>query len=117
MPGLKIGSLVNYAVEIGDTPVLCRVVEADMNELVKIATDITEKDGGVDVVIIGNSEGKIVGASSKNAMGKGVKVNLIIKESAAILGGGGGGRPNLAQGAGPNFDKIQEALRICINQN
>lgn len=114
--GLKIRSLVNYAVEICDTPVLCRVVEADMNELVKIATDITEKDGGVDVVIIGNSEGKIVGASSKNAMGKGVKVNLIIKESAAILGGGGGGRPNLAQGAGPNFDKIQEALEFALTK-
>ena len=114
--GLKIGSLVNYSVEICDTSVLCRVVEADMNELVKIATDITEKDGGVDVVIIGNSEGKIVGASSKNAMGKGVKVNLIIKESAAILGGGGGGRPNLAQGAGPNFDKIQEALEFALTK-
>ncbi len=114
--GLKIGSLVDYAVEIGGTPVLCRVVEADMNELVKIATDITEKDGGVDVVIIGNSEGKIVGASSKNAMGKGVKVNLIIKEAAAILGGGGGGRPNLAQGAGPNFDKIQDALEFAVTK-
>ena len=51
-----------------------------MNELVKIATDITENDSGIDVVIIGNSEGKIVGASSKNAMGIGVKVNQIIKE-------------------------------------
>ncbi len=114
--GLKIGSLVNYAVEISGTSVLCRVVEADMNELVKISTDIAEKDGGVDVVIIGNSEGKIVGASSKNAMGKGVKVNLIIKEAASILGGGGGGRPNLAQGAGPNFDKIQDALEFAVTK-
>ena len=114
--GLKIGSLVNYAVEICDTSVLCRVVEADMNELVKISTDITEKDGGVDVVIIGNSKGKIVGASSKNAMGKGVKVNLIIKEAASLLGGGGGGRPNLAQGAGPNFDKIQDALKFAVTK-
>ena len=95
---------------------MCRVVEADINELVKIATDLTEKEGGVDVVVIGNSEGKIVGASSKNAMGKGVKVNLIIKESAAILGGGGGGRPTLAQGAGKNSDKMQDALEFAINK-
>ena len=49
-------------------------------------------------------------------MGKGVKVNMIIKEAAAILGGGGGGRPNLAQGAGPNFDKIHDALEFALTQ-
>jgi alanyl-tRNA synthetase len=114
--GLKIGSLVKNAIEISGTLVLCQVVEADMNELVKISTDITEKDGGIDVVIIGNCEGKIVGASSKNAMGKGVKINQIIKEAASILGGGGGGRPNLAQGAGPNFDKIQDALEFAVTK-
>ena len=41
-------------------------------------------------------------------------MNSIIKEAASVLGGGGGGRPNLAQGAGPNADKIQDALDLAI---
>ena len=67
-----------------------------------------------DVVILGNLEGKIVGSSSKEAMAAGVKINEIIKESAAVLGGGGGGRPNLAQGAGPKVNNMVEALDLAM---
>ena len=84
-------------------------MDADIGELVKMVTQLTD-DGGVDLVIMGNAEGKIAGAASKKAIDKGIKVNEIIKEAAAIMGGGGGGRPNLAQGAGKNGDKISEAL-------
>ncbi len=114
--GLKIGELSDYAVNIGNMKVLSQVVEADINELVKIATDLTENEDGLDVVIIGNREGKIVGSSSMKAVDTGVKINKIIKDAAGILGGGGGGRPTLAQGAGKNSDKIQEALEFALTQ-
>ncbi len=114
--GLKIGELADHATKIGNMKVLSSIVEADMNELVKIATDLTENGDGVDLVVVGNRSGKIVGASSKNAVAEGVKINVIIKEAAGILGGGGGGRPNLAQGAGKNFVKMEEALEFAINK-
>ncbi len=114
--GLKIGELADHAIKIGNMKVVSSVIEADMNELVKIATDLTENGDGVDLVVIGNGTGKIVGASSKNSVAEGVKINEIIKEAAVILGGGGGGRPNLAQGAGKNFDKMGEALEFAINK-
>ena len=114
--GLKKSGLEDYAILLGDMKVLCQLVEADMNELVKIATDLTENEDGIDLVVVGNDSGKIVGASSKDAMDKGIKINEIIKESAAILGGGGGGRPNLAQGAGKDFNKMQEALEFALKQ-
>ena len=113
---LKIGELSDYAVNIGNMKVLSQVVEADINELVKIATDLTENEDGLDVVVIGNREGKIVGSSSMKAVDTGVKINKIIKDAAGILGGGGGGRPTLAQGAGKNSDKIQEALEFALTQ-
>ena len=100
-----MGELSDHALNIGDIMVLSQLVEADMNELVTIATDLTENENCIDVVIVGNQSGNIVGASSKKAVGIGIKVNEIIKDSAKILGGGGGGRPNLAQGAGPNLIK------------
>jgi alanyl-tRNA synthetase len=113
---LKMGELTDHALKIGNIMVLSQLVEADMNELVKIATDLTENENCIDVVIVGNQTGNIVGASSKKAEGVGVKVNEIIKDSSKILGGGGGGRPNFAQGAGPNFNKIEEALEFALSQ-
>ena len=53
------------------------------------------------------------GAASRKAMDRGIKINEIIKEAAAIMGGGGGGRPNLAQGAGRDVNKISEALEFA----
>ena len=111
---LKMGSLGDKAKNIGDLTVLRDTIDADMGELIKIATDLTENEDGIDLVIVGNNEGKIVGASSKKAMGMGVKMNEIIGGAAKILGGGGGGRPNLAQGAGRNPKKMVEALDYVL---
>ena len=33
-----------------------------------------------------------------------------VKAAAKILGGGGGGKPELAQGGGPNAERLDEAL-------
>ena len=100
---------------LGDLIVLNERVEADMAELIKIASDLTEKQGKVDVVVIANGEGKIVGAASPKALKKGVKINEIIKETANMMGGGGGGKPHLAQGAGRDIGKLQEALDSVLN--
>ncbi len=113
---LKTEGILNKTEKIGDLIVLSEIIDSDMNELIKMATDLTEKQGKVDVVVLGNSEGKIVGAVSKKALESGIKINGIIKDAAAILGGGGGGRPNLAQGAGPKVEKIQEALDFALEQ-
>ena len=113
---LKTEGILNKTEKIGDLVVLSEIIDSDMNELLKMATDLTEKQGKVDVVVLGSSEGKIVGAVSKKALENGIKINGIIKDAAVILGGGGGGRPNLAQGAGPKAEKMQEALDFAVNE-
>lgn len=107
---LKIEGLASKTSKIQDLIVLNQIVEADMKELLKIASDLTEKQEKVDMVVIANREGKIVGAASPKAISHGIKINDIIKEAANIMGGGGGGKPNLAQGAGRDPSKLQEAL-------
>lgn len=111
---LKINNLNDNLIDINGLNVLKQIIDGDIKELQKIATDFTDNKKA-DIAIIGNNEGKIVGAASKSAIDKGIKINEIIKESAAILGGGGGGRPTLAQGAGPKTDKIDEALDLALN--
>jgi len=106
---LKTKSLVNETEKIGELLLIRAKVDAEISELVKMVTELTD-DGKVDLAILGTSEGKIAGAASQKALDKGIKINEIIKKAAQILGGGGGGQPNLAQGAGSDGTKIQEAL-------
>ncbi|SEK60509.1 alanyl-tRNA synthetase [Methanobrevibacter gottschalkii] len=110
---LKMNSLADDYDEINGLKVVSELMEADFKELQKIATDFTD-NGKADVVIIGNTEGKIVGAASQNAIDNGIKINNVIKSAASILGGGGGGRLSLAQGAGKNTDKMDEAIQTAI---
>jgi alanyl-tRNA synthetase len=54
---------------------------------------------------------KLVAAVGKSGLEKGIKAGSIIKAVAKALGGGGGGKPDLAQGGGPNVERIEEALQ------
>ena len=111
---LKILSIADDFIEINGLKVISQLIEADFKELQKMATDFTD-NGKADVVIVGNNDGKIVGAASQTAIDNGVKINEIIRSSAEILGGGGGGRLTLAQGAGKNTDKMDEAIKKAVD--
>lgn len=111
---LKMNSLADDYDEINGLKVVSELMEADFKELQKIATDFTDS-GKADVVVIGNNDGKIVGAASQNAIDNGIKINEIIKTAAGVLGGGGGGRLTLAQGAGKNNDKMDEAIQVAVD--
>lgn len=111
---LKMNSLADDVTEINGLKVVKQLIDADFKELQKIATDFTDNDKA-DVVLMGNNDGKIVGAASQNAIDAGIKVNEIIKKAAGVLGGGGGGRLTLAQGAGPKCENMNEALNIAID--
>ena len=111
---LKMNSLADDFVEINGLKVVHELMDSDIKELQKIATDFTD-NGKADVVVMGNNDGKIVGAASQNAIDNGVKINDVIKTAAGVLGGGGGGRLTLAQGAGKNTDKMDEAIKTAID--
>ena len=109
-----MNSLADDFVEIKGLKVVHELMDSDIKELQKIATDFTD-NGKADVVIMGNNDGKIVGAASQKAIDDGVKINDIIKTAAGVLGGGGGGRLTLAQGAGKNADKMEEAIKTAVD--
>jgi alanyl-tRNA synthetase len=111
MAKLKTDSLIDQTENINSLSFLSDEIEADISELVKMVTQLTG-DGGVDLVVLGNGDGKIAGAASPKAIDRGVKINEIIKQAAKIMGGGGGGKPHLAQGAGRKADKLPEALNF-----
>ncbi|MBC7119199.1 MAG: alanine--tRNA ligase, partial [Methanobacteriaceae archaeon] len=100
---------INKTTKIDNLLFIGEIVDAKMDEMQEMALKLIE-DKKIDITILLNPDGKIVGASSQKAIKKGIKINEIIKKLAEILGGGGGGRPNLAQGAGPKTHKIYEVL-------
>ena len=70
------------------------------------------------VALIGIEDGKasaVVGVTDDLAQGKGAKtlsaVELVKAGVAALGGKGGGGRPDMAQGGGPDAAKAPDALR------
>lgn len=87
--------------------VVQKMGSADIDELIKAATLLAEQDY---VVLLGSKTGKLVAAVGKSGLEKGIKAGSIIKAAAKALGGGGCGKPDLAQGGGPNVEKIEEAL-------
>jgi alanyl-tRNA synthetase len=63
------------------------------------------------IALLGSETGKLVAAVGQSGLAKGIKAGSIIRAAAKALGGGGGGRPELAQGGGPNAGKLDEALK------
>ena len=62
-----MNSLADDVTEINGLKVVKQLIDADFKELQKIATDFTDNDKA-DVVLMGNNDGKIVGAASQNAI-------------------------------------------------
>jgi len=82
-------------------------------ELKPMADDLKQKIGSGVVALIGIDDGKasvVVGVTED--LTKRVSAVNLVKAAVAALGGkGGGGRPDMAQGGGPNADAADAALK------
>ncbi len=101
--------------KVGDVTVLASYVEGmDNNELRTICDVIKSKDatGSIVAILAGGSGDKIslVGMATPDATKRGVHVGKLISQVAAATGGKGGGKPDMAQGAGKDASKIDDAL-------
>src|SRR5512137_1687540 len=112
MARLQLKSLESVAKPVGGLKVVVQKMGgADIDDLIKAATLLAEQDY---VVLLGSDTGKLVAAVGKSGLAKGVKAGNIIKAAAKALGGGGGGKPELAQGGGPDVGRLDEALKAGL---
>ncbi len=106
----RIKSLTSEAQDLdGLRIVVQKMGSADIDELLKAATLLAEQDY---VALLGSETGKLVAAVGKSGLEKGIKAGNIIKAASKALGGGGGGKPELAQGGGPDVARLDEALKL-----
>jgi alanyl-tRNA synthetase len=99
---------------IGDTRLLARAVEGiNVKELASLVDEGKKQVGSGIVVIVGvTDEGKagIVVGVTPDLTGRYNAVELVRKGAQELGGKGGGGRPDMAQGGGPDGTRAQAAL-------
>lgn len=104
----RAAALLNKAKKIGGMAIISDVQEGEMKELISLAGELIKKNRVV--AILGSKKGKLVVARSR---GVDIDCREIVKEAAKIVGGSGGGKPDMAQGGGPNADKIEKAMETA----
>jgi alanyl-tRNA synthetase len=104
----EAGELLSKASSLpGDVPLVCaRFDERSVDDLKRLAKAVTER-GGVALLGAGNGTAKLVFARADSLQ---MDLSLLLREAAAIVGGRGGGKPDQAQGGGPDASRLAEAL-------
>ena len=83
-------------------------------DLKSMADELMKKHKPDAVMLVGVADGKAanVATFSSTVVSKGFDAREVVKAGVSVLGGkGGGGRPDMAQGGGPETGKAAEALK------
>ena len=117
----KLPQLAQAAKQIGGAKVVLENIGAvdsadQVREIATALRDKLESDAAV-AAIAGVSGDKIIliVATTKKAREAGIKSGNLVKEASAVLGGGGGGKDDIAQGGGPEVNKLAAAFAAIEN--
>jgi alanyl-tRNA synthetase len=115
----QLPKLLEQAQEIAGHKVLGAVLHGvSANQLRSLAMRAREELGSASVIVLGSSNddsATVMCAVGPEAIASGVKAGDLAKIASAALGGGGGGKPDLAQGGGPNVQKLSEAIAAALS--
>jgi alanyl-tRNA synthetase len=81
-----------------------------LDELKVLAREIAALPGGVALLGLRGDDARVCFA---RAEGLPHDMGALVREAVALLGGRGGGRPNEAQGGGPQVERLDEALELA----
>ncbi|MDM7920718.1 MAG: alanine--tRNA ligase [Pyrinomonadaceae bacterium] len=98
--------------EVAGVKVLAKVVDGlDANGMRQLSDTLLARLKSGVVILGRRDEGKagLIVRVSDDIKDK-VKAGNVVKEIVPILGGKGGGRPDMAEGGGPESDKLEEAI-------
>lgn len=101
-------TLVNQAPAIAGVSIVSQVFEdKQINDLRQLAQQVIQHPDCVVLFGLMEQKGQLIFARSANLD---LNMSALLKNVSKIIGGGGGGSPHLAQGGGPQTDKVPLAL-------
>lgn len=93
----------------GDFSVIARVFrERPFDEVRWLAGQLTAAPGRIALLGLAGETAQLIFARSE---GLTQDMNKLLKDALPLVGGRGGGNPRVAQGGGPNVDRLEEAIR------
>ncbi len=108
----RVKAMMGEAEVINGLKVIARKLpHADVDELIKAATEFSKDDDVVAILASDLGGVKLVVAAGERAQKMGVNSGAIVREMSKLVGGGGGGKPGIAQGGGTDVTRIEEALK------
>ena len=86
-------------------------------DLRKMGDQLRDKAPDLVAVLAGKQGEKIsiLAVCGKDAVARGLKAGLLVKEVCAACGGSGGGKPDSAMGGGKDATKLDDALALADN--
>ncbi len=112
----KAAALLESARRVGEVAVVVGETPSATTDALRSAVDwIRQKTGASAVLLASVDEGKVtlLAGMSKTVVDRGVKAGDLIKEISPLVGGKGGGRPDMAQGGGPDAAGLARALEAA----
>ena len=114
----KVPALIESKEAISGLDVIAAILK-DVNAegLKELASSLIQKLGDKAVVVLGiENEGRavVMAAVSKGAQPS-ANAGAMVKIASEVLGGGGGGRPDFAQGGGPNASQLKAAIDKAVS--
>jgi alanyl-tRNA synthetase len=108
--------LLAEAIEVGGAKIIAGEVPTAPVDAMRTQVDRLRQKAGSCVVVLGwVDEGKVgLLAGVTEELTKKIAAGKLIGEIAKVVGGKGGGRPDMAQGGGPDAGKLPEAIQFAI---
>ena len=120
--GSVIQTVVAQSEAVGPVQAVVSSVEgvSEADDLRHVAQSALNNISGESVAValgaISNGRAVVVVAANQGAVDAGVHAGDLVKQASQMLGGGGGGKSAIAQGGGPDGDKLSEALELIRSQ-
>jgi alanyl-tRNA synthetase len=112
-----IPELLASAATVGNYKLIARAitdvptVDTLRDLAVKLRDNLSAESAVVALVSVIDGKPCLVVTCNKSAQDHGAKAGDLVKLGAKVLGGGGGGKSDIAQGAGTDATKVEQALK------
>lgn len=114
----KVPALLSTAATVGKYQVVAlEVKDVSADGLRELTSEVVNRLGDDGIAILGsvaNQSATVMVSVGKTAQAD-VKAGSLAKLASEVLGGGGGGRPDFAQGGGPKWSDLKQAIDKAVS--